>query len=481
MMEGKEVRLYPHHLSHAASAWLLAEPETSGGVIVYDGLGSVREHPGEDMSAERETFSFYSVTADGVLDLIDTTYGRGYVEHTMFPMGYTNSIGQLYEIVNAALGFGGLESGKTMGLAGWGEPRYTDAFLRSAEIGSSLDAIFRFTPFEGFVPELREIVAAGDGSFATKADVAATAQVLLEEVLLRSYELLRERIPSGTLAVAGGCGLNTVANGALASAAAGDGRRLIIPPHSGDAGLSFGALYLLAKERDPIAHVTFRGEPVDDRISRPGRTYSLAECRRELKHFYPDLMMEPGEMTAEQLATRLANGDVIAVFEGSSEFGPRALGGRSILADPRQSMVRERINREIKFREPFRPIAPLILESEFDDYFTPPAAADPYMLKVAQATDLCKKVAPAVVHIDGGSRVQTVPSSGDRFLTKVLSAFYDITGVPILVNTSFNRRGEPIVETPFEALRALSEMTLDGLWLEGSFVTRVPERYPAAV
>ncbi|MGO4248585.1 carbamoyltransferase C-terminal domain-containing protein [Paenarthrobacter sp. RAF54_2] len=481
MFAADQLTLYPHHLSHAASAWLLTSPGEEGGVIVYDGLGSVAEHPGPDMRAKRETFTFYAVSSLGDFTRVGGTYGEGFVEHTMFPMGYTNSVGQIYEIVNAAVGFAGLESGKTMGLAGWGSPQYLDEFAKHARIGDSLDSLFQFSPFDGFLEELQAIKDRDGDTFATHADLAATVQTILERVLLRGYELLRDEAPTGTLAIAGGCGLNTVANGVLAARAAADGRRVLIPPHSGDAGLSFGALYLFAKERDAEVQVTFRGKAVDDRVARPSKTYAADAARAEVRMFYPDLLVEPSLMSPEQLAARLADGEIIAVFEGSSEFGPRALGGRSILADPRKSMVRERINRQIKYREPFRPIAPLILDSEFSDYFEPSSAADPFMLKVAQATELCKASAPAVVHIDGGSRVQTVPSEGDSFLTRTLREFFAITGVPILVNTSFNRRGEPIVETPLQALRALHEMPLDGLWLEGQFVTRVPSHFPPAV
>jgi carbamoyltransferase len=143
-----------------------------------------------------------------------------------------------------------------------------------------------------------------------------------------------------------------------------------------------------------------------------------------------------------------------------------------VLADPRRAAVKERINRRIKHREPFRPLAPIVLAKNFDEYFGPPGAADPFMLIVATATPECRRVAPAVVHVDGTSRVQVVGPDGDPFLVRLLSAFHAETGVPMLLNTSFNRRGEPIVETPEDAVAAFLDMGLDGLWMDGLFLYR---------
>jgi carbamoyltransferase len=173
---------------------------------------------------------------------------------------------------------------------------------------------------------------------------------------------------------------------------------------------------------------------------------------------------------AADLARRLANGEIIAVFDGASEIGPRALGGRSILADPRQANIREVLNRTIKHREPFRPLAPIVLSEHFDEYFTPATAANEFMLVIADATELCKRAAPSTVHVDGTARVQVVPADESIFVRRVLASFHDLTGVPVLLNTSFNRRGEPIVETPDQAVAAFLDMGLDGMWLDGLYI-----------
>jgi len=185
--------------------------------------------------------------------------------------------------------------------------------------------------------------------------------------------------------------------------------------------------------------------------------------------FYPRLALDCSVAGPEQLARVIAAGRIVGLLQGRSEIGPRALGGRSVLADPRSPLVRERINRNIKLREPFRPLAPMVLADHFDEYFYPSGTKDYFMLTVARATDRCSREAPAVVHVDGGARVQIVDESSDPFLVRLLTEFHELTGVPILLNTSFNRRGEPIVETPEQAIEAFLEMGLDGLYLQDQF------------
>jgi carbamoyltransferase len=174
-------------------------------------------------------------------------------------------------------------------------------------------------------------------------------------------------------------------------------------------------------------------------------------------------------MSGRDVARTVAAGEIVAVFNGGSEIGPRALGGRSLIADPASAMVREKINRVIKQREPYRPLAPIVLSSHYDDYFEDRRNADPFMLKLARARERCLREAPAAVHVDGTARVQIVPDDGDPFLVELLRGFHEQTGRALLLNTSFNRRGEPIVESPLDAVDAFLGMGLDGLYLEGEF------------
>ncbi len=215
--------------------------------------------------------------------------------------------------------------------------------------------------------------------------------------------------------------------------------------------------------------MTHRGRLPAPSLSRPGRSYTDYECLQAANQFYPRLVPDSSVNTASDLARVLADGAIVGLFNGASEIGPRALGGRSIIADPKSAAVRETINRKLKGREPFRPLAPIVLSSDYDRYFVDRRLADPYMLKVAPATALCQHDAPAVVHVDGSARVQVVGQDGDPFLIALLTAFKERAGRGLLINTSFNRRGEPLVETPQDAIDAFLGMGLDGLFLNGRY------------
>jgi carbamoyltransferase len=187
-------------------------------------------------------------------------------------------------------------------------------------------------------------------------------------------------------------------------------RRLSIAPHCGDAGLGFGAFWLYEFERIGRApELTFRGKPLAPSLARPGRAYGASERAAAVQQFYPRLSLDPSVRGPRELAELLADGKLIGVFNGRSEIGPRALGGRSVMADPMTVSVRERINRVVKKREPYRPLAPIVLERRYNDYFQDRQHGDAYMLKVARVRDKCIREAPAVVHVDGTARVQVVP------------------------------------------------------------------------
>ena len=464
--------IYGHHLCHAASAYMMVPPDVKTAIFVYDGFGSTIDttHTGGMPVSHRETFSFYQATA-AKLETLGTTLGEGFAEHTNFSNGSTNSIGYLYELVTTMLGFHFMDSGKTMGLAGWGTPQLLDALHGYTKLGATFDDCFRFDPFQGFVTDAQRFLQSGSASFQARADLAASIQELLTETLLHCYGLI-EDLDFSVLLLSGGCALNTVANGALARRLPAD-RSLLIPPHASDSGQALGALWLYARDREtgPF-ELTFNGSPMNPSISRPGRKYSRNAVLSAANGVYPQVACVNTEMPAGQLAEKISGGDIVGVFNGASEFGPRALGGRSVLADPRDALVRERINRQIKHREPFRPLAPMILARYFDEYFWPATAKDYFMLTVAQANEQCLQRAPAVVHIDGGARVQVIDDDGDPFLVALLERFHELTGVPIVLNTSFNRRGEPIVETPKEAFEAFIAMGLDGLYADGAYYVR---------
>ena len=465
-----QLKLYSHHLCHAASAYLMMPRGCTAGIFVYDGYGSILERPTAARDrAPRETFSFFLFSPEGHRRLGGVA-GLSFREDDDFPIGISNSIGMLYEIVTCVLGYGPMDSGKTMGLAAYGTPKYLSVLKDTVRLGDSYADCFR-CPTDS--PELVEVVErildAGRGGFEVRADLAASVQALVHKVLLHCVELLRSQQSVDHIGISGGCGLNTVANSALVEATA-PGCTIMIPPHCGDAGLGLGALWLAAAEqagRSP--DLTFRGLHPAPGLARPGRLYSREDRDRAALAYYPRLSRDPSISAPADLAGLLADGEIIALFRGRSEIGPRALGGRSILADPRRVEVRETLNRVIKDREPFRPFGPVVLADAFETYFGDPRQADPYMLKVARTTERCRREAPAVVHVDGSARAQIVSEATDPFLFQLLQTFRDRTGLPILINTSFNRRGEPIVETPDDAIDAFLGLQLDGLYLDGEF------------
>lgn len=464
---GKDITLFPHHLAHAASAYLLMPPGSRAGIVVYDGYGSLRANPADPRRAFRETVSLYTFGPDGV-QRIGGAAGESRVEDDDFPMTVSNSIGMFYELVTQLLGYGPMDAGKTMGLAAYGAPRHADSWGRFFEFRQDPQDCFRCaTDDPELVQEIEAALRSGD-NFSARADVAATAQHFAERALQHCLSFFADD-GLDVLGIAGGCALNSVANG-KAAASAGRKCTLIVPPHAGDAGLAFGALWLARHAEEESPTLSFRGGPALPSISRPGRRYTRLECRRAVDSVYPRVAHDLSVTTAADLAHVVASGKIVGLFRGSSEFGPRALGGRSILADPRNVFVREKINRTLKRREPFRPLAPMVLSSRYQRYFDGAVRADPFMLTVVPATPLCCREAPAAVHVDGTARVQVVDDGiGDPFLIELLRAFENVTGLGILLNTSFNRRGEPIVETPLDALDAFLGLGLDGLFLESEF------------
>lgn len=462
----RPVKLFPHHLCHAASAYLMLPPGTKAAVLVYDGYGSIRGAGPSPLRNRRETFSFFVFDGDG-FQTIGQTCGLGFIERDDFEIGVTNSIGVLYELVTSLLGYESMDSGKTMGLSSHGVPRYVDDLAAFIQYRDDPNDCFRCASDD---PEMtvtiERILREGRNGFTVRADLAASVQSILNTTLMHCADLLQGH-GAEVLCISGGCGLNTVANARLAQTGQ---LPVVVPPHCGDAGLAFGALWLEAFTRDKrVPTLTFRGGPVSPHIARPGRTYSIAEQRRAVQEYYPRLIPDSTVRTAEDLAVVLADGAIVGVLNGSSEIGPRALGGRSILADPRAARTREKINRQIKHREPFRPLAPIVLEEDYLEYFEDIRCADPFMLKIARATPKLLHDAPAAVHVDGTARVQIIPAAGDPFLRNLLLTFRRQSGVGILINTSFNRKGEPIVETPLDAVDAFLGMGLDGLYMNGEF------------
>jgi carbamoyltransferase len=462
------IHLYQHHLCHAASAYMMLESPLRAGILVYDGYGSPtgRDETHPDRNT-RETFSLFVFGPTGY-KCIGQNVGLGFIEDD-FPTSITNSIGMLWEMITSLIGYHPNDCGKTMGLSSYGVPRYVGHLEEFITYGNEIATCFRCATDDPAMVEMIEgLLLNGKGNFAVRADLAASLQAITNKTLLHCAGFFCE-YSIDVLCLSGGCALNTVANSFLVENS-NLNVPIMIPPYCGDSGIALGALWLEQFHRSGSpAKFTFRGRPVSPAISRPGRAYSESERQSAVHQFYPHIALDASITTATDLANVIAKGAIVGLFNKGSEIGPRALGGRSIIGDPRSAMTREKINRLIKGREPYRPLAPVVLKSKYDEYFLDNRNADPFMLKIAKVRESCSRLAPAVVHVDGTARVQVIPSDGDPFLIELLHAFEELTGVGILINTSFNRREEPIVESPVDALDAFLGMGLDGLYLDGEF------------
>ncbi len=470
-----------HHESHAASAFL-PSPFDEAAILTLDGVGE------------------WSTTTLGV--------GRGNRITLTDQIRFPHSLGLLYSAFTSYCGFK-VNSGeyKLMGLAPYGRPVYRDVILEHL-IDLKPDGSFRldlayFNYCQGVTMTSRRFHDLFGGPprapesklDARQMDLAASIQAVTEEVVLRIGRHLHERTGLDRLVMAGGVALNCVANGRLLRE--GPFADIWIQPAAGDAGGALGAALfvwhqLLGKPRHPDGRDAQQG-------SLLGPRFSTAEIERTLaEHGETGQRFDDEAELLEHVADLLEAGQVVGWFQGRMEFGPRALGARSILGDPRDPTMQARMNLKIKFRESFRPFAPAVLREHAADWFDlDPRQESPYMLLVAPVReerrvpldaetrrvlngdpDLRRRVnvvrsqVPAVTHVDWSARVQTVDAERNPRFHRLLEAFHARTGCPLLVNTSFNVRGEPIVCTPEDAYRCFRATEMDALVLENVVVSR---------
>ncbi len=447
---------------------------------------------------------------DGVGDWATTSiwHGRGTGLRQAAEIRFPHSLGLLYSAFTYFCGFK-VDSGeyKLMGLAPYGTPRYAD-LIRDELIDVKPDGSFRlntrrFAYLRGQVMTGRSFEKLFGGPrrlpeqplTEREFDLAASVQEVIEQVLVALARTSRDLTGEETLCLAGGVALNCVANGRISEA--GIFRELWVQPAAGDAGGALGAALSVAAERGTPRPRRAGGR---DAMSGAllGPEFDDEEIRAYLeRHAIPYVRLGQGALVDEVVAA-LAEGGVVGWFQGRMEFGPRALGARSILGDPRDSAMQSTMNLKIKFRESFRPFAPAVLVEDAKDYFDL-AQDSPYMLLVApiaqaqrvadeggtagtcanaKGLDLLRvrrSTIPAVTHVDSSARVQTVDASVQPLFHRLLAAFRAATGCPVLVNTSFNVRGEPIVRSPEDAYRCFMRTDMDLLAL-GGFLLRKEEQ-----
>jgi carbamoyltransferase len=481
-VDRERVRITEHHLSHAASAFY-PSPFDRAAVLCIDGVG------------EWATTSAWT--------------GDGERLTPLWQIDFPNSLGLLYSAFTQFCGFK-VDSGeyKLMGLAPYGEPRFRDRILDEI-VDVKADGSFalnmryfdyrtgrsmtgeRFTElFDGPRREPEAVLT------QREMDLAASIQSVTEDIVLRLATTVRRETEERHLCLAGGVALNCVANGRVQRAGIFDD--LWIQPASGDAGGALGAAYW--------GHIQLLSGARPDRAERRrwntcmGNCYEDAEIRRALDEHGAVYERVDDRTMLARAADALAEGEVVGWFQGRMEYGPRALGSRSILGDPRRPDMQQVMNLKIKNRESFRPFAPAVLEEYASEWFDTDRPS-PHMLLVAPvaasrrlsggscdgrpAAGLDKlktprSVIPAVTHVDCSARLQTVGAAdGNPLFHRLLERFHEMTACPVLINTSFNVRGEPIVESPRDAYTCFMRTAMDCLCI-GHFLLRKRDQPPFA-
>ena len=453
----KPIWFCEHHVSHAASAFF-ASPFDEAAIINMDGVGE------------------WATATQGV--------GRGNSLELTHEIRFPHSLGLLYSTFTAYLGFK-VNSGeyKVMGLAPYGQPRYVDRVKKLIDVAP--DGSFRldmtYFDFDWGLRMANEAFfdlmgqpprqSGSEGMEEFYKDVARSLQEVVNEVMVKQACASYERTKLPNLCMAGGVALNCVANGHVLRESPFE--RLFVQPAAGDAGGALGvALWIhnmvLKRDRTWVMERAdwgpeFSPEDIAGVLDHYGATYTR---------------LDDDAAVCEEAASQVADGQVVGWFQGRMEYGPRALGNRSILGDPRVLDMRDRINLKIKFREGFRPFAPSVLAEKADEWFDLRGHSSPFMLLVADVKE-GKRVVPAITHVDHSARVQTVSRETTPLYHALIAAFERQTGCPLVINTSFNVRGEPIVCTPEDAFQCFIRTHMDALVIGPFLLRKVDQRaYP---
>ncbi|MDX9857950.1 MAG: carbamoyltransferase [candidate division Zixibacteria bacterium] len=432
-----EMLFVPHHLSHAAGAFF-SSPFESAAILTIDGVGE------------------WATASYGIGDRTDI--------RLLAQMNYPHSVGLLYSAFTYYLGFQvNSAEYKVMGLAPYGTPRFSDLIERELVTIHDDGSIHLDLKYFTFHHGLRMVGRRFEQLFGRPrrnpetdtdqfdADVAASIQAVTEKIVLRMATHVRTVTDMSRLCLSGGVALNCSANGMLERQGLFDD--IYVQPASGDAGGAVGAcLY--------ASHKLGMARTVPQPFFSLGPSFDNATIESFLDRCRVPYAVGPDDELVDRVTDALCSGRIVAVFRGPMEFGPRALGFRSILADPRDNAMKAKINAAVKYREPFRPFAPAVLAECVCEYFDC-TGESPYMLFTYAVRQEKRSVIPAVTHIDNSSRIQSVAKEDNPLLHKILTDFKQKTGVAVLLNTSFNLRGHPIVHTPEQALETFCSGGID--------------------
>ncbi|MGM1049372.1 MAG: carbamoyltransferase family protein [Bacillota bacterium] len=445
-----------HHLAHASSTFFVS-PFKNASILVADGVGS---YTGKN---QRETVSFYFGEDNKIINL-----GKIKGECLPYPndADCDNSIGAFYYDITTASGFGMLQEGKTMGLAPFGSDLLVNTFYDFYTLDKTKFFIRTREQRKRQSRFINEYLSglAGAPLFLARQNIAYAGQFHLERIIIHLANCLYDMTKCPDLCLAGGVFLNSVANQKILDNTPFE--RIFVQPAAGDAGTALGsalfAYYVNLEQPRIVAKIPF--SPF------LGKSYSNDQYKETIEMFSNQIEVTESKDIYLDTAKLLADGLIIGWFQGRSEIGPRALGQRSILADPRSFEMKDKLNLKVKHRERFRPFAPIVLEEDQAEYFT---SVHPsyYMLMVTDVLEQKRDIIPAVTHVDESARMQTVNDHLSPELHKLLRLFKNITGVSVLLNTSFNDNNEPIVESPKDALQCFLKTDLDILVL-GSYLIR---------
>ncbi len=453
-----DILFIEHHLAHAASSFLVS-PFKEAAILTIDGVGE------------------WTTTAYGL--------GKDKDIHLMKEIKFPHSLGLLYSALTAYLGFSVNNSEyKVMGLAPYGDMNrktnhYYQKLLKVIDIKDDgsyrLDLSYFVYHYKDRMPsaklcELLEGPITKKGAEMTERhqNIAAALQLVYEDVLFKMLNHVHKKTKCKNVVLAGGCGLNSVANGKILGNTPFE--KIWIQPNSSDGGTSIGvASYIyntiLNRERDYVLNDAFLGpkyssEEIKSFLEQNGVKYHTFKDKK-------DIVKSTAKMVYEN--------KVIGWFQGGMEWGPRALGSRSILANPCNPKAKELLNEKVKHREKFRPFAPVVCEDDALEYFEcdePIPEPTDFMLMVYPIKKKWHKVIPSVTHVDGSGRLQTIRRSQNEMYYDAIKEFGKLSGIPIMINTSFNIRGEPIVCTPFDAYKCMMGTGIDCLVMDKFLIYR---------
>lgn len=448
------VHYYDHHLSHAASAFYLA--------------------PFEDATI---------VTVDGVGEWATTTIGYGKNEKIELKneIRFPHSLGLLYSTLTTYLGFGANDSEyKVMGLAAYGNPKpfkkHFDKIVKTFPDGSyQLDMKYFDYEWADHMPSAKMAELFGhtmrkknDPVKRYHENIAAALQAKVEEVVFEIMNTAQKRYPSKNLCFAGGVALNSVLNGKILSNTKFE--KVFIPPDPSDAGAAMGAAMYCYTQ---LSGKLINKENFHPYLGPEYRWHEIESCLKKFNLKYEHIKSKAA--LVKKTADLIIDEKVIGWFQGRMEWGPRALGNRSILASARTTEMRDIINAKVKKREMFRPFAPVILEEKTSDYFETDQYISPsarWMLMVYPFKKIGHKDVPAVVHVDGSGRLETLIRKDNPKYYDLVAAYNKKTGIPIIINTSFNVKGEPIVCSPKDAVKCFLSTDIDYLIIDNYIVSK---------